>query len=97
MIIEIAQAFIVKIMDNGLSTFKSIYQNKEKFLLSAIFAAASQFFYLVGVRQVTSSNGVIIICTMTFATFVGTLFPGLFIKKIEKDKPWTFKITASLS
>lgn len=95
MIIEILQAFFVKIMDNGLSTFKSIYQNKEKYIISALFASASQFFYLVGVKQVASGSGYVIISVMTFATFIGTLLPGIFMKKIEKDKPWTFEITAS--
>lgn len=95
MIIQIVQAFIVKIMDNGLGTFKSIYLNKEKYFLGALFSALSTFFYLVGVVQVAKDSSYISIITMCIATFIGTLIPGLLIKKTERDKLWIFEITAS--
>jgi hypothetical protein len=94
MLIEIVQAFMTKIMDNGLGTFKSIYINKEQYVRGSLFASASTFFYLVGVKQVATS-GWLVIGVMTFATFIGTLFPGIFMKKIEKDKTWTFNVMAT--
>lgn len=95
MIIEIVQAFIVKIMDNGLGTFKTIYLNKEKYLLGALFSSLSTFFYLLGVVQVAKDSGFISIVTMCVATFVGTYLPGIFLKKTERDKLYIFEITAS--
>jgi hypothetical protein len=95
MIIEIIQAFMVKIMDNGLGTFKSIYLNKEKYFFGALFSAFSTYFYLIGVKQVTSDSGWLTIGVMTFATFVGTYWPGIFIRKIERDKLYIFEVTAS--
>lgn len=94
MIIEIVQAFMTKIMDNGLGTFKSIYLNKEQYFRGALFAAASTFFYLVGVKQVVT-GGWVVIGVMTLATFVGTLLPGIFIKRTQRDRLWIFEITAS--
>ena len=95
MIIQIVQAFLVKIMDNSLGTFKTIYLNKEKYFFGAMFSAFSTFFYLIGVQQVAKDSGWLTISVMTFATFIGTYLPGFFIKRIERDKLWIFEITAS--
>lgn len=88
-------AFALKILDNGLSTAKTIYINKEKYCLGALLNAFSTFFYLVAIVQLTKSNSLISIIAMCLATFIGTYLPGLIIKKSERDKIYIFDVTAS--
>lgn len=88
-------AFILKILDNGLSTAKTIYINKEKYVLGALLNAFSTFFYLVAIVQLTKDNSLESIIAMCVATFIGTYLPGVLIKKSERDKLWIFDITAS--
>ena len=91
----IIQAFFLKLIDNGLGTLKTIYIQKEKYTLSALFNAASTFFYLIAIVQVAKSNDIFSIIAMCVATFLGTLIPGLLIKKSERDKLYIYEITAS--
>ena len=95
MIVEIIKAFIVKILDNGLGTFKTIYLQREKYLTGALFNAFSTFFYLLGVVQVAKSNTMFSIISMCVATFIGTYLPGIFIKHSERDKLYIYEITAA--
>lgn len=88
-------AFILKILDNGLSTAKTIYINKERYVLGALLNAFSTFFYLVAIVQLTKDNSLESIIAMCVATFIGTYLPGVLIKKSERDKLWIFDITAS--
>jgi hypothetical protein len=95
MILGFIQAFVVKSMDNGLSTFKSIYINKEKYFLGAVYSTLSTLFYLIGVKQVANDSGYVTIVAMTIATFISTYLPGIYLKRKERDKLYIFEITAS--
>lgn len=88
-------AFMLKLIDNGLGTLKTIFIQKEKYILGAIFNALSAFFYLIAVVQVAKSNDIFSILAMCVATFLGTLIPGLLIKRSERDKLYIYEITAS--
>lgn len=88
-------AFVLKILDNGLSTAKTIYINKERYALGALLSSFSTFFYLVAIVQLTKDNSLKSIIAMCVATYVGTYLPGLLIKKSERDKLWIFDITAN--
>lgn len=88
-------AFILKILDNGLGTAKTIYINKERYALGAFLNSFSTFFYLVAIVQLTKNNDMKSIIAMCVATFVGTYLPGLLIKKSERDKLWIFDVTAN--
>lgn len=90
---EIILVFTLKLIDNGLSTVKTIYMQKEKYLTSAIFNALSTFFYLVAIVQISKSNNLFSIVSMCIATFIGTYLPGIVIKKSEGDKLFIFDIT----
>lgn len=87
-------AFILKILDNGLSTAKTIYISKEKYVLGALLNAFSTYFYLIAIVELTKSNSIESIIAMCVATFIGTLLPGLLINKSEREKLWIFDITA---
>lgn len=94
MIFEIFSSFIIKAMDNGLSTFKTIYLQKENYIKGGVANALSTFFYLIGVVQITKSNSIFSIISMCVATFIGTILPGFMIKRSERDKLYIFDVTA---
>lgn len=93
--IMIIQAFLLNLINNGLSTVKTIYIHKEKYLSGAFYNAFSTFFYLIAVVQIAKSNNIYSIIAMCFATFLGTYLPGTLMKKSERDKLFIFNITAS--
>lgn len=94
MIFEILSSFLLKAIDNGLSTFKTIYLQKENYIKGSFYNALSTFFYLIGVVQIAKSNNILNIIAMCVATFIGTLLPGIMIKRSERDKLYIFDITA---
>lgn len=91
---QILYSFILKMLDNFLSTAKTISINKEKYFLGALFNAVSTFFYLVAIVQLTKANSLHSIIAMCVATFIGTYLPGLMLKKSERDKLFIFDVTA---
>lgn len=88
------QAFMLKLIDNALGTAKTIYINKEKYFVGAVFNALSTFFYLIAIVQIAKSDSLSSIIAMCIATFIGTFLPGIIIKKSERDKLYIYDITA---
>ena len=87
------ELFILKLLDSLLGTAKSIYLVKNKEILAAIAGTISTYFYLtmmVKLVKVSGNSGIIIICV---ASFMGTYFPILFSKMIEKQKVYVYNIT----
>lgn len=91
---DILISFILKSIDNGLSTAKTIYINKEKYFIASLLSGLSTFFYLSAIVQLTKSNNIYSIIAMCIATFIGTLIPGIMVKKSERDKLFIFDITS---
>lgn len=91
----VLQAFFLKLVDNGLGTLKTIFIQKEKYMLGALFNALSAFFYLIAIVQVAKSNDMFSIIAMCIATFLGTLIPGILVKKSERDKLYIYEITTT--
>lgn len=91
---EILIVFILKLIDNTLNTMKNIFLIKEKFLVSSLFAALSTAVYMVMVMKMAKTDGLISIIAIFAATFIGTLIPGVAVKKTEKDKLFIYDITA---
>lgn len=88
-------AFILKILDNSLSTLKTISLYKEKFFIGGIFNAFSCLFYLMAIVRITQDNdNTYSIIAMCVATFLGTYMPGVVMKKSERDKLYIYDITA---
>ena len=91
---DILISFILKTIDNGLGTAKNIYINKEKYVIASLFNGIATFFYLIAIVQLTKSNSIYNIIAMCIATFIGTLIPGIMVKKSERDKLFIFDITS---
>lgn len=92
--LEIAIAFLLKLLDNIFGTFKTILVSKERYLLGALFNALGTLFFLVAMVRVSQSSNNQAIIAMCIATFLGTYIPGLITNKTEKDKLYIFDITA---
>lgn len=91
---EILIAFVLKTLDNALSTAKTIYISKEKYFLGSLFNAFACFFYLIAIVQMTKDSSFKSILAMCVATFVGSFIPGILFKKSERDKLYIFDITS---
>lgn len=87
-------SFLLKAIDNGLSTAKTIYINKERYLIASLLNAFATFFYLFAIVQLTKSNSMANIIAMCVATFIGTLLPGVIFKKSEREKLYIFDISS---
>ena len=92
---QIIVAFLLKLIDNALSTVKTIFLQKERYFLGAMFNALSTFFYLIAIVQIAKSNNLFSIVAMCIATFLGTYLPGILIKKSEREKLYIYDITAN--
>jgi len=91
---EILIVFLLKLLDNTLGTMKNIYLARGKFFFSSLLAALSTTIYMIAVVKMASSDGILSIVAICAATFIGTLVPGLAVKKSEKEKLYIFDITA---
>lgn len=91
---EILIVFLLKLLDNTLGTMKNIYLAREKFFFSSLLAALSTTIYMLAVVRMAKSDGLLSIMAICSATFIGTLIPGLAVKKSEKEKLYIFDITA---
>lgn len=89
---ELLILFILKLLDNFLSTLKNLLLIKNKNLLSSLANSISQFFYLIMMVRISKNSstlGVIVICA---ATFIGTYLPQLIFDKASKDKVFVYDI-----
>lgn len=93
-VMEILMVFILKLIDNTLNTMKNIFLIRERFFVSSLLAALSTTVYMVTVMKMAKSDGIISIIAIFTATFIGTLIPGVAVKKTEKDKLYIYDITA---
>ncbi len=91
---EILIVFLLKLLDNTLGTMKNIFLAREKFFFSSLLAALSTTIYMIAVVRMAKSDGFMSILAICAATFIGTLLPGLAVKKSEKEKLYIFDITA---
>lgn len=91
----IITSFLLKLLDNTLSTMKSIFLQKGKYMLSAILNAGSAFFYMVAMKNVITNDSFGGILAMVLATFLGSIIPSTLINKLEKDKLYIFEVTSN--
>lgn len=92
---DIIITFILKLLDQGINTSKSIYIAKEKYLLGSTLNAISSFFYFLVIVRVSQSNDIFSIIAICIATFIGTYASGKLIRKSEGDRLFIFRVTPS--
>lgn len=91
----IVTSFIFRLLDNTLSTMKSIYLHKGMYVVSALLNAGSTFFYVVAMKDVITNDSFAGVIAMVLATFLGSIIPSTIINKFEKDKLYVFEVTSN--
>lgn len=94
MIVEYVILSLVKVLDNGISTAKSIATYQEKKLLSSILVAISQLIFYVIVSKVISDSTLTVIIIVSIASGVGNYLAMLINDKVKADIKWTMIITS---
>lgn len=87
--------FICKIIDNALSTLKTIFLQKGNYFASSLFNAGSTFFYMVAIVNSIKDNSLWSIFAMCLATFLGSYLPARAIDKMEEDELYIYDITST--
>lgn len=87
--------FVCKIIDNALSTLKSMFLHKGNYLISSLFNAGSTFFYMVAIVNSIKDNSLWSITAMCVATFLGSYLPARMVAKMEEDKLYIYDITSN--
>lgn len=86
---------LIKVIDNVVTTAKSIstYQNKR--LLTSILVVVSQFMFYFVIKSVVSDDSLLSISIVCICSGVGTYMAMLFNDKIKKDVTYTNILTCS--
>lgn len=87
--------FVCKIIDNALSTLKTLCLQKGNYFASSLFNAGSTFFYMVAIVNSIKDNSLGSIFAMCLATFLGSYLPARVVDKMEEDKLYIYDITSS--
>lgn len=87
--------FIIKILDNIISTAKSIATYKEQKITSSLLVITSQLLFYLVVKQVISDNTLLTIIIVSVASGIGNYIAFIINSKFKKDTKWTFIITSS--
>ena len=86
---------LIKVIDNVITTAKSIttYQNKR--LITSILVIVSQFMFYFIIKSVVSDDSLISISIVCICSGIGTYVAMLFNDKLKKDVTYTNILTCS--
>lgn len=90
---SLVSLFIIKIVDNIITTAKTITTYKNKKILSICLVVVSQLLFYSVVRQIASDNTMTPIIVASIASGIGTYLAFKFNDRLEKDILWTNVIT----
>lgn len=91
---EALLVFIFKILDNALSTAKTVFISKEKYFSGSLFNALSFLFYALAFSKALKDDSMFTTISMCVAVFIGTYLTGVLFKRSERDKLFIFDITS---
>lgn len=87
-IIYFGSIFLAKVIDNALSTTKTILIQRSRWLLAGIAVVISDFIYFWITKRVVSSNSMMAILVVSLAGGVGCGLACLLSDKLSKDKTY---------
>ena len=93
--IEYVILAIVKILDNIISTAKSIATYKEQKLLSSILVVISQLIFYLVINHVINDSTITAIVIVSVSSGIGNYIAFIINNRFKKDTKWTFVITSS--
>lgn len=92
---ELLVLMLVKILDNIISTAKSIATYKGKVFLSGILVIISQFMFYFVVKSITEDGSLFSIAAISISSGIGTLIAMQADSKFKKDITYTNILTCS--
>lgn len=87
-ILYFGSIFLAKVLDNGLSTTKTILIQRSRRLLAGIAVVISDFIYFWITKQVVSSDSMAAILVVSLASGVGCALACLLSDKMSKDRTY---------
>lgn len=86
---------VIKIIDNIVSTTKSICVYQEKKILSSILVVISQFLFYFVIDQVVNDGSLLIIIIASVSSGIGNYFAFPINNKFKRDSKWAVALTCS--
>ena len=86
---------LVKILDNIISTAKSIATYQEKKILSSVLVAVSQLIFYLVIGQVVNDGSLLVIFIVAISSGVGNWIAFSINDKLKRDSKWTVALTCS--
>ena len=86
---------IVKVVDNIVSTEKTILTQKNKALAASILVVLSQFMFYFVITEVVADNNIISITVVSIASGLGSYIAFYINKKFSKDTVYINIVTAN--
>ena len=87
-IIYFGSIFLAKVLDNALSTTKTILIQRSRWLLAGFAVVISDFIYFWITKRVVSSDSMIAILVVSLAGGVGCAFACLLSDKLSRDRTY---------
>ncbi len=87
-ILYFGSIFLAKVLDNGLSTTKTILIQRSRWLLAGIAVGISDFIYFWITKRVVSSDSMAAILVVSLAGGVGCALACLLSDKMSKDRTY---------
>lgn len=87
-IISLGVIFLAKVLDNALSTTKTIIVQRSRWLLAGIAVVASDFIYFWITKRVVSSDSYSAMLIAALAGGVGCVLACLLSDKLSKDRTY---------
>lgn len=85
----------IKIIDNIISTEKTILTNQHRAVASSVLVVISQLIFYFIVREVVSDGSVVAIIVIALASGIGNYFAFGIHDKIKKQDVWVNIVTAN--
>lgn len=87
--------FTIKIIDNIISTAKSILTFMNKKFLSSLLVTVSQLLFYTIIKQVMSDDSIYTIIIVSVASGIGNYLAFPIIDKFKNDDKWNYYLTSS--
>lgn len=86
---------VIKIIDNIISTEKTILTQKNKAISASILVVISQFMFYMLIKQVVADDNIISIMIVSVASGIGSYIAFYMNKKLSKDMVYINIITSN--
>ena len=92
---QYAILILIKILDNIITTGKSIATYMNKKVLSSILVIVSQLMFYIIIKQVISDNSMITIIIVSVASGIGNYIAFEIADHFKSDDKWQYHLTSS--